>query len=137
MSVNKLTLLGNLTADPLIKLFDNGGKIAQFAVATSDKAFKTADGKEIPERTEYHNIIVRNKLAEIAEKYLRKGNKVYLEGTLRYRKYQDAEGKDRWVTEIHCTTFEMLTQRPAANTQPAATETHTETTDGENDDLPF
>lgn len=113
MSVNKATILGNLTADPVLKAFDNGGKIATFTIATNERAFKTTDGKEIPERTEYHNVVVRNKLAEVAEKYLRKGNKLYLEGILRTRKYTGNDGANHYITEIHANTFEMLTSKTA------------------------
>lgn len=113
MSVNKSTLLGNLTADPVLKSFDNGGKVATFTIATNERAFKASDGKEIPERTEYHNIVVRNKLAEVAEKYLRKGNKLYLEGILRTRRYTGKDGNEHYITEIHAHTFEMLTPKNA------------------------
>lgn len=133
MSVNKATILGNLVGDPVLKAFDNGGKIATFAVATNERAFKTSNGVEVPERTEYHNIVVRNKLAEVAEKYLKKGNKIYLEGMLRTRNYQDAEGKTRYITEIHASTFEMLTPRNAETQQtPPPVENHSD-----DDDLPF
>jgi single-strand DNA-binding protein len=121
MSVNKATVLGNLTADPVLKAFDNGGKVATFTVATNERAFKTADGKEILERTEYHNIVVRNKLSEVAEKYLRKGNKLYLEGIMRTRKYTGNDGANHYITEIHAHSFEMLTaknsdQQPTTHT---------------------
>lgn len=133
MSVNKATILGNLVGDPVLKAFDNGGKIATFSVATNERAFKTSQGVEVPERSEYHNIVVKNKLAEVAEKYLKKGNKIYLEGMLRTRNYQDAEGKTRYITEIHASTFEMLTPRNAETQQtPPPVEKHSD-----DDDLPF
>lgn len=133
MSVNKATILGNLVGDPVLKAFDNGGKIATFSVATNERAFKTSQGVEVPERSEYHNIVVKNKLAEVAEKYLKKGNKIYLEGMLRTRNYQDAEGKTRYITEIHASTFEMLTPRNAETQQtPPPVENHSD-----DDDLPF
>lgn len=133
MSVNKATILGNLVGDPVLKAFDNGGKIATFSVATNERAFKTSQGVEVPERSEYHNIVVKNKLAEVAEKYLKKGNKIYLEGMLRTRNYQDAEGKTRYITEIHASTFEMLTPRNSETQQtPPPVENHSD-----DDDLPF
>lgn len=133
MSVNKATILGNLVGDPVLKAFDNGGKIATFSVATNERAFKTSQGVEVPERSEFHNIVVKNKLAEVAEKYLKKGNKIYLEGMLRTRNYQDAEGKTRYITEIHASTFEMLTPRNADTQQtPPPVENHSD-----DDDLPF
>lgn len=133
MSVNKATILGNLVGDPVLKAFDNGGKIATFSVATNERAFKTSQGVEVPERSEFHNVVVKNKLAEVAEKYLKKGNKIYLEGMLRTRNYQDAEGKTRYITEIHASTFEMLTPRNAETQQtPPPVENHSD-----DDDLPF
>jgi single-strand DNA-binding protein len=132
MSVNKVTLIGNLTADPAIKTFDNGGKMATFGVATSDKGFKSKTGVDVPERTEYHNIVIQDKLADVAEKYLRKGNKVYLEGKIRYRNYTDTEGVKRYVTDIHVLSMELITPKPA--TQTAAP---FETKKQDEDDLPF
>ena len=104
MSVNKATILGNLGNDPQIKTFDNGGKVAQFAVATTVRGFTTKDGRQVPERTEWHNIVVHGKLAEVVEKYLFKGSKIYLEGELRTRNYTDQQNVTRYITEIHATT---------------------------------
>lgn len=116
MSVNKVILLGNLGDDPRTKVFDNGGKIAQFSLATSTKAFTTKDGRTVPERTEWHNILINGKLADIAEKYLVKGSKIYAEGEIRSRSYDDAQGVKRYITEIYVSNFEMLTPKPSGQT---------------------
>ena len=98
-SVNKVTLLGRLGKDPEVRNFQNGGKVVNFSVATSER-YKDRDGNQ-QEKTEWHNVAVFNeKLGEIAEKYLRKGAQVYLEGQLQTRKWQDQSGQDRLTTEV-------------------------------------
>lgn len=111
MSVNKVILMGNLGKDPEVKQFENGGVVAQFTLATTKKGFKTKEGKEIPDRTEWHNIVLQNGLAKVAEQYLKKGDKLYVEGELRTRSYEDANGVKRHVTEIYASSMEMLTQK--------------------------
>lgn len=99
-SVNKVILVGNLGADPETKSFQNGGKIANFRIATSESWKDKATG-ERKERTEWHSISVQNEgLAGVVERYLRKGSKVYVEGQLRTRKWQDKDGTDRYTTEV-------------------------------------
>jgi single-strand DNA-binding protein len=98
-SVNKVTLLGRLGRDPETRNFQNGGKVVNFSVATSER-WKDSDGNQ-KERTEWHNVAIFNeKLGEIAEKYLRKRALVYLEGQLQTRKWQDQSGNDRYTTEV-------------------------------------
>ena len=99
-SVNKVILIGNLGADPEIKSFQNGGKICNLRIATSEswKDKATGDRKE---RTEWHSVVLQSDgLVGVAEKYLHKGSKVYIEGQLRTRKWQDQSGQDRYSTEI-------------------------------------
>src|SRR3954451_15803576 len=99
-SVNKVILVGNLGKDPEARSFQNGGKVVNFTLATSETWNDRASG-ERRERTEWHNVVIRNeKLGEIAERYLRKGAKVYVEGSIQSRKYQDQAGQDRYITEV-------------------------------------
>jgi single-strand DNA-binding protein len=99
-SVNKVTLIGNLGRDPEIRSTQDGNRIATFTVATSDTWRDRASG-ERKERTEWHRVVIFNeRLAEIAEKYLRKGSKVYLEGSLQTRKWTDQSGQERTTTEV-------------------------------------
>jgi len=99
-SVNKVIIVGNLGADPEVKSFANGGKICNLRVATSENWTDRASG-ERKERTEWHSVVIRSDgLIGIAEKYLRKGKKVYLEGSLQTRKWQDQNGQDRYSTEV-------------------------------------
>ena len=83
MSINKVILIGNVGKDPDVKRFDRGGLVAQFSMATTKKGYKRDDGREIPDRTEWHNIVLQGKLAEVAEKYVHKGDRLYIEGELR------------------------------------------------------
>ena len=98
-SVNKVILVGNLGRDPEVRTFQSGDKVANFSVATSDTWNDRQTG-ERRERTEWHNVAIFGRMAEIAEQYLRKGAKVYLEGSLRTRKWQDQSGQDRYTTEV-------------------------------------
>jgi single-strand DNA-binding protein len=107
--INKVILIGNLGKDPEAKTFANGGSLTNVTVATSE-SWKDKDGQQ-QERTEWHNVVFHNKLGEIAAQYLRKGSKVYVEGSLRTRKWQDKEGKDRYTTEIHANEMQMLDSR--------------------------
>ncbi len=99
-SVNKVILVGNLGADPEVKSFQNGGRIANLRIATSEN-WKDKNTGERKERTEWHTVVINSEgLIGIAERYLRKGSKIYIEGQLRTRKWQDQSGNDRYTTEI-------------------------------------
>ena len=99
-SVNKVILIGNLGADPEVKSFQNGGRIASLRIATSESWKDKASG-ERKERTEWHNITISGDgLVGVVERYLKKGSKVYVEGSLRTRKWQDRDGQDRYTTEV-------------------------------------
>ncbi len=99
-SVNKVILIGNLGADPEVKSFQNGGKICNLRIATSEN-WKDKNTGEKKERTEWHTVVLNSDgLVGVAERYLKKGSKVYIEGQLRTRKWQDASGNDRYSTEI-------------------------------------
>ena len=99
-SVNKVILIGNLGADPEVKSFQNGGKICNLRIATSEN-WKDKNTGEKKERTEWHTVVLNSDgLVGVAERYLRKGSKVYIEGQLRTRKWQDASGNDRYSTEV-------------------------------------
>lgn len=99
-SVNKVILIGNLGADPEVKSFQNGGRIANLRIATSEQ-WKDKNTGERKERTEWHSVVLQSDgLVGVAERYLRKGSKVYIEGQLRTRKWQDQNGNDRYTTEV-------------------------------------
>ena len=103
--LNKASLIGNLGADPEVRTMENGGTVVTFSIATSE-SWKDARSGERKERTEWHRVVVYNEgLSKIIETYCRKGAKVYVEGQLRTRKWQDQSGNDRYSTEIHLTPY--------------------------------
>ncbi|ROR34854.1 single-stranded DNA-binding protein [Inmirania thermothiophila] len=141
--VNKVILIGNLGADPEVRYMPSGGAVANVRLATTD-SWRDRQTGEQQEHTEWHNVVFFGKLAEIAGEYLRKGAKIYVEGRLRTRKWQDREGRDRYTTEIVANEMQMLDSRgggsagfdrpeaePAGRAAPAAD-------DGDlDDDIPF
>ena len=106
-NVNKVTVMGVLGRDPETKQFPNGGSVTTFSVATTE-FWKDKTTGERKEATEWHRITTSNRLAEIASKYLKKGSKAYIEGSLRTRKYKDQSGADREVTEIRADVLQLL-----------------------------
>ncbi len=118
-SVNKVILIGNLGRDPELKSLPSGQPVANFSIATSEK-WKDKSTGETKEQTEWHNIIMFGKLAEIAGQYLKKGSSVFIEGRLQTRKWQDKTGQDRYTTEIIANEMKMLGSRgDQSGSQPA------------------
>lgn len=111
--INKVILIGNLGKDPDITNIGNDVKKASFSLATTE-TYKNKDGIKT-DQTEWHNIVVWRGLADIAEQYLRKGSKIYLEGSIRYRSYEDKDGNKKYITEIVADSFLMLDRASDAN----------------------
>ncbi len=109
--VNKVILIGNLGKDPEIRYFPSGDSVCNVSLATTD-TWNDKQSGEKKEHTEWHNLVFRKKLAEIVAQYLKKGSKVYVEGAIKSRKWQDKEGKDRYITEIQVTDMQMLDGKP-------------------------
>ena len=128
MSLNRVLLIGNVGRDPDVRYFDSGAAVASFTLATSERGYRLANGTEVPERTEWHNIVVRRDLVPFVEKWVRKGSSLFVEGKIRTRSYDDQAGVKRYVTEIHADKLEFYSSgvRPDAGqttgqtTQPAA-----------------
>lgn len=120
MSLNKVMLIGNVGRDPDVRYRDNGQCVANFTLATTERGYTLQNGTQVPERTEWHNLVVWGKLAEIVEKYVHKGDKLYVEGSLRSHSYDDQNGVKRYVTEVHVDNMEMLTVRNASKPSPQA-----------------
>lgn len=114
--INKVIIVGNLGNDPDSRSFPDGGMVSNISVATSE-AWRDRNTGELQERTEWHRIVLRDRgnyrLGQIAQQYLRKGSKVYIEGSLRTRKYTDAQGQERYITEIIADQMQMLDSRQA------------------------
>ena len=143
MSLNKVMLIGNVGKEPDVRYLDNGVAVASLTLATTERGYRLQNGTDVPERTEWHNIVLWRGLAETAEKYVHKGDKLYIEGKIRTRSYDDQNGVKRYVTEIFGDNMEMLTPRaaqPAAPAQPQAASPVAAAAQPENnpsDDLPF
>ena len=116
-SVNKVILIGHLGKDPETRTFQNGGRVANVSLATSESWTDKRTGEK-REATEWHNLVFNDKLAEIAGKYLNKGSFIYVEGSLKTRKWQDMEGQDRYVTEIRVRELRMLGGKPEEAVSP-------------------
>ena len=108
--INKVILVGNCGKDPETRYMPSGGAVTNVSIATSE-GWKDKQTGETKERTEWHNVVFFNRLAEIAGEYLKKGSQIYVEGSLRTRKWQDKEGKDRYTTEIVANEMQMLGSR--------------------------
>lgn len=111
MSVNKVILIGNVGKDPDVKYFDNGSAVANFTLATTERGYTAANGTQIPDRTEWHNIVCWRGLAKVAEQFVKRGTQVYIEGKIRSRTYDDANGVKRYVNEIYADNLELLGSR--------------------------
>lgn len=141
--VNKVILVGNLGRDPEIRTLESGVKVARFSIATTESYNDRNTGQRV-DQTEWHNVVLWRGLAEIAEKYLRKGNQVYIEGKLQTRSYQDKDGITKYSTEIVGQNMNMLGGRPVSAEQSYETPNQTTTPPAdtvdlpeETDDLPF
>ncbi|CAN7497218.1 single-stranded DNA-binding protein [Acidovorax sp. LjRoot74] len=116
-SVNKVIIVGNLGRDPEMRTFPSGDQVANVTVATTDK-WKDKQSGEMKEATEWHRVIFNGRLAEIAGQYLRKGSQVYVEGSLRTRKWTDQSGVEKYSTEIRADSLQMLGGRPDGASAP-------------------
>jgi single-strand DNA-binding protein len=116
-TLNKVMLIGHTGDEVKMNYFEGGGSIGRFPLATNETYTNKTTGERVS-NTEWHNIVVRNKGAEICEKYLKKGDKVYIEGRIKTRKWQDDQGNDRYSTEIQCTDFTFLTPKTEGGGAP-------------------
>ena len=112
MSVNKVIFIGNVGRDPDVRYTAPGQPVASFSLATTERGYTASNGTQVPDRTEWHNIVMWGKNAEIAEKYIRKGSQLYIEGKLRTRTWEDKNQIKRQVTEIYADTFDFLGRKP-------------------------
>lgn len=119
MSLNKVMLIGNVWKEPDVRYIDNGVCTATLSLATNTPGYTLPNGTQVPERTEWHRILLWRRLAEVVERYVHKGDKLYVEGQLRTRNYVDKQGRTRYVTEIWADNIEILTPRPAASNNGA------------------
>jgi len=133
--VNKVILVGNLGKDPEVRHLEGGAAVASFSLATSE-SYKDKSGQRI-EQTEWHNIVVWRGLAEIAEKYLKKGMTIYIEGKLRSRSWDDKEGNKRYTTKVVGDHFTILSKKENSNQSSAGNDENQSSGSKSSDDLPF
>jgi single-strand DNA-binding protein len=140
-TLNKVMLIGHLGDDVKMHFFDGGGSIGRFPLATNESYVNKTSGEKVT-NTEWHNIIVRNKAAEVCEKYLSKGDKIYIEGRIKTRKWTDESGNDRFSTEINVNEFTFLSTKKENSSVSSASENissspNIEETPLDTKDLPF
>lgn len=143
MSVNKVILVGNVGRDPEVRYIDKNVAVATFTLATTERGYTLQNGTQVPERTEWHNIVAWRGLAELAEKYIRKGSQLYVEGKLQTRSWEGKDGVKRFTAEIVADTIQLLGRRAdsVSAEQPAAAPQQSvapvPSADDPADDLPF
>lgn len=130
--MNKVMLIGHVGKEPDVRTVNNV-KVATFTFATTERGYTLQNGTQVPERTDWHNIVVWRGLADVCEKYVKKGDKLYLEGKVRTRSYEDQNKNKRFVTEIFVENMEMLSAKKAEEHQQVAAPLPSST----EDDLPF
>lgn len=135
-------LIGNVGKDPDVRYYDADQAVAQLSLATTERGYTLPNGTKVPDRTDWHNVIFYRGLAKIVEKYVHKGDKIYVEGKVRYRTYDDQRGVRHNITEVYVDNMELLPPRVSTTeSQPSSTNTapttSTTTTDTDDANLPF
>ncbi len=111
--MNKIMLIGNVGKEPVIRYYDRDQAIATFSLATTERGYTLPNGTQVPDRTDWHNIVMYRGLAKIVERYVHKGDKLYVEGRIHYRTYDDQKGIRHYVTEVYADNMELLSPKPA------------------------
>ncbi|HOV83791.1 MAG: single-stranded DNA-binding protein [Paludibacteraceae bacterium] len=140
MSVNKVILVGNVGKDPEVRYLEKNVAVARFPLATTERGYTMQNGTQVPDRTEWHNIVAWRGLAEIVEKYVKKGSQLYIEGKIQTRSWEK-DGIKRYATEIYAENIQLLGKRSDLSEEPAqaapSAEPFQESSDSVEDDLPF
>ena len=112
--MNKVMLIGNVGQEPEVRYVDQNMAVARLRLATTERGYTLQNGTQVPDHTDWHNVIIWRRLAEIVEKYVHKGDKLYIEGRIRYTTYDDKQGQRRYATEIWADNLELLSPKPAS-----------------------
>lgn len=128
-------LIGNVGKEPVVRYYDHDQAVATFPLATTERGYTLPNGTQVPDRTDWHNVVLSRGLAKIVEKYVHKGDKLYIEGRIHYRTYDDAKGLRHYVTEVYADNMELLTPKSAKKTNQ--TTAISSATNNEDDDAPF
>ncbi|MCD8302151.1 MAG: single-stranded DNA-binding protein [Prevotellaceae bacterium] len=137
MSLNKVMLIGNVGAEPEVRYVEQGVAVASVRLATTRRGYTLQNGTVVPDQTEWHNVILWRKLAETTEKYVHKGDKLYIEGSIHTRSYDDKNGARKYRTEIWAESLELLSPKPQPAQGGAGTPAATPTDTGRDEKLPF
>lgn len=132
-------LIGNVGKEPEVRYVDQGQPVARLSLATTERGYTLQNGTQVPDRTEWHSVILWRKLAEVVEHYVHKGDKLYIEGRIHYASYDDKQGKRQYYTEIWADNMEMLSPRPVGQpeTSPVAQPSTATSTSDDNNAMPF
>lgn len=114
--MNKVMLIGNVGKEPEVRYYDTDQAVAKVTLATTERGYTLKNGTKVPDHTDWHNLVFYRQLAKIVEQYVHKGDKLYVEGRLRYNIYDDKQGRRHYVTEINVENMEMLSQKRQDNT---------------------
>ncbi len=131
--MNKVMLIGNVGKDPDVRYYEQDQAVAQVSLATTEKGYTLQNGTQVPDHTDWHNLVFYRGLAKVVEQYVKKGDKLYVEGRIRYRSYDTQKGERRYVTEILVDNMEMLSPKPATTPQQPSNTTTPQTSS----DTPF
>ena len=116
--MNKVMLIGNVGKDPDVRYYEMDQAVAQIRLATTERGYTLPNGTQVPDRTDWHNVIFYRSLAKVVERYVHKGDKLYIEGRIRYRSYDDKKGMRQYVTEIYADNMEMLSPKKTELANP-------------------
>jgi single-strand DNA-binding protein len=135
--MNKVMLIGNVGKEPDIRYYDADQCVAKVTLATTERGYVLKNGTKVPDRTDWHSLVFYRQLAKIVEQYVNKGDKLYVEGRLRYNTYDDQQGRRHYVTEIQVENLELLTPKPKPATEDSTATKKPAAKQGTDDELPF
>lgn len=135
--MNKVMLIGNVGKEPDIRYYDADQCVAKVTLATTERGYVLKNGTKVPDRTDWHSLVFYRQLAKIVEQYVHKGDKLYVEGRLRYNTYDDQQGRRHYVTEIQVENLELLTPKPKPATEDSTATKKPDAKQGTDDELPF
>ena len=135
--MNKVMLIGNVGVEPEVRYVDQGVAVARVRLATTERGYVLKNGTKVPDRTDWHSLVFYRQLAKIVEQYVHKGDKLYVEGRLRYNTYDDQQGRRHYVTEIQVENLELLTPKPKPAAENSIATKKPAAEQGTNEELPF
>ena len=135
--MNKVMLVGNVGQDPDVRYFEQDQAVAQVRLATTERGYTLQNGTQVPDRTDWHNLVFYRQLAKVVEKFVHKGTRLYVEGRIRYRIYDTQKGERRYVTEIHVENMEILTPKQQGTTHDGIVSEPSSQSQAQENEMPF